>query len=77
MKNKMEEKKKIEILEISTKRYFHDCPVCNHKISSNSLDALKYNYRMHLDKHLRNNMINKENMEKYLKNLENRILSSE
>jgi hypothetical protein len=45
------------------------CPFCNQKPSSFGADALKYNYKVHLDKHLRRGEITQEELDNAMKRL--------
>jgi hypothetical protein len=63
----------MEVQVVSRKKFLQQCPFCSEKPAANSIDALFYNFKIHLDKHLRNKDIVQDDFEQTLNRLKKSI----
>jgi len=57
-------------VQISTReKHLQQCPFCDEKPSGFGIGALTYNFKTHLDKHLRNKEISQEDFDLAMKRL--------
>jgi len=67
------EKDNIEVHFTERKKFIQPCAFCEEKPSGYGTEALIYNYKTHLDKHLRKGDITQEQLDNEIKRLHKQI----